>query len=401
MLQKSPLRAATPDIDWRLLAPLLANSIIVQATIGILRVTTSYRTLELGLPVVWLGVISASFALLPVFCAVALGRFIDRGNDSQAAWIGTALMLLAAVGFWAWSPTGFHLLAFTVVLGFAHMFCMAAHQMVAVRSARLPGREVAFGHFMVAASTGQGLGPFVVGWLGGTSTVPATGELFGVGVVAAALSLAVALTLRPAPRPLGRATEGPPVAVSTLVRMPGMFAVITASVVTVTALDLLVIYLPAIGAERHIDARDIGALLAIRAFAALVARAFYSRLFAVLGRRQLTLVSLSVAAAAFVALTLPSLPAMYLAVVAIGLGLGIASTTTFSSIVDLAPAEARGTALSLRITGNRVGQVLMPFLASLIAAAIGTAGILLVVGLSLAGSGASIRMSGRRTGSSE
>src|SRR5215469_7954697 len=62
MLQQSPARARAPDIDWRLLAPLLANSVIVQATIGILRVTTSYRTLELGLPVIWLGVISASFA---------------------------------------------------------------------------------------------------------------------------------------------------------------------------------------------------------------------------------------------------------------------------------------------------------------------------------------------------
>jgi MFS family permease len=395
MLQQSSARAVAPDIDWRLLAPLLANSVMVQATIGILRVTTSYRTLELGLPVVWLGVISASFALLPMFCAVALGRFIDRGNDSQSAWIGTALMLLAAVGFWAWSPSGFHLLAFTVVLGFAHMFCMAAHQMLAVRSAGLPGREVAFGHFMVAASIGQGLGPLVVGWLGGAATVPATGYLFGVGLIAAALSLAVALTLRPAPRPVGHVSDAPPVAVSTLVRMPGMFAVITASVVTVTALDLLVIYLPAIGAERQVGASDIGALLGIRAFAALVARAFYSRLLVGLGRRRLTLASLAVAAAAFVGLALPSLPAMYLAVVMIGLGLGIASTTTFSSVVDLAPAQARGTALSLRITGNRVGQVLVPFLASLIAAAIGTAGILLVIGLSLGASGAAIRMSAR------
>jgi MFS family permease len=350
---------------------------------------------------VWLGVISASFALLPVFCAVALGRFIDRGNDSRSAWIGTFFMLVSAVGFWAWSPTGFHLLAFTVVLGFAHMFCMAAHQMLAVRSAGPRGREAAFGHFMVAASTGQGLGPLVVGWLGGSSTVPATGYLFGVGLIAAALSLAVALALRPAPRPLRHAPEGPPVKVSTLVRMPGMFAVITASVVTVTALDLLVIYLPAIGAERQIGADDIGALLAIRAFAALVARAFYSRLIVALGRRRLTLASLSVAAAAFAALALPFLPAMYLAVIVIGLGLGIASTTTFSSVVDLAPTEARGTALSLRITGNRVGQVLMPFAASLIAAAIGTAGILLVIGLSLGASGAAIRMSARAIASSE
>ncbi len=395
MLQQSPVRADAPDIDWRLLTALLANAVLVQMVIGILRVTTSYRTIELGLPVLWLGVISAGFALLPVFCALSLGRFIDRGNDSRAAWIGTGLILLAAVGFWGWSPSGLHLLAFTVVLGFGHMFCMAAHQMLAVRSATLRAREIAFGHYMVAVSTGQGLGPFVVGWLGGSSTVPATGYLFGIGLISAVLALAVAFTLRPAPKAAVQPAGAPVVGIGTLVRMPGMFVVITASVVTVTALDLLVIYLPLIGAERHVDANDIGILLAIRSIAALVARAFFSRLIVALGRPRLTLVSISVAAAAFVALAIPSLPVMYLAVMAVGLGLGIASTTTLSGVVDLAPAEARGTALSLRITGNRVGQVLVPFLASLIAVAAGTAGILLVIGLSLAASGAAVRLSSR------
>jgi MFS family permease len=117
----------------------------------------------------------------------------------------------------------------------------------------------------------------------------------------------------------------------------------------------------------------------------------------VLGRQRLTLVSIAVAAAAFAVLAIPSLPLMYLAIITIGLGLGIASTTTLSGIVDLAPAEARGTALSLRITGNRVGQVLLPFLASLIARVAGTAGILLVIGFALAASGAAVRVS-RRSG---
>src|SRR5947209_2799779 len=185
MLQQSPVRAIAPDIDWRLLAPLIANAFMVHTVIGIIRVTTSYRTIELGLPVVWLGVISAGFALLPVFSAVSLGRFIDRGNDSQAAWIGAGLVLLSAAGFWAWSSTAPLLLLFTVVLGFGHMFCMASHQMLAVRCANMRGRESAFGHYMVAVSTGQGLGPFIVGWLGGSSTVPATGYLFGIGAIAA------------------------------------------------------------------------------------------------------------------------------------------------------------------------------------------------------------------------
>jgi MFS family permease len=180
--------------------------------------------------------------------------------------------------------------------------------------------------------------------------------------------------------------------------MPGMFAVLTASVVTVTSLDLLLIYLPLIGAERHVDASDIGMLLAIRAIAALVARAFYARLMVGLGRQRLTLASIAVAAAAFLVLAVPSLPLMYLAIIVIGLGLGIASTTTLSGIVDLAPAQARGTALTVRITGNRVGQVLVPFLASLIAVATGTAGILLVIGFALAASGTAVRLS-RREGS--
>ena len=36
-----------------------------------------------------------------MFSAVSLGRFIDRGNDSRAAWIGAALVLLAAVALWS------------------------------------------------------------------------------------------------------------------------------------------------------------------------------------------------------------------------------------------------------------------------------------------------------------
>jgi MFS family permease len=400
MLQQSPARSAEPDIqpdiDWRLLVPLLANAVMVHTVVGIIRVTTSYRTIELDLSILWLGVISAGFAILPVFSAVALGRYIDRGNDSRAAWIGAGLILISAAGFWAWPLSGLHLLAFTVLLGFGHMFCMASHQMLAVRCANLRGREATFGHYMVAVSTGQGLGPFIVGWLGGSATVPSTGYLFGIGLVAAVLFQAVAFTLRPAPPALARDAANPVVAVGTLVRLPGMLAVIAASVVTVTSLDLLVVYLPLIGAERHVDANDIGLLLATRSVAALVARAFYARLMVLLGRLWLTLLSIFVAAAAFVVLAIPSLPWMYLAIVAIGLGLGIGSTTTMSGIVDLAPAQARGTALSLRITGNRVGQVLVPFLASLIAAATGMAGILLVIAFTLAASGTAVRLSARQ-----
>ena len=157
-----------------------------------------------------------------------------------------------------------------------------------------------------------------------------------------------------------------------------MFAVLMSSVVTVTAGDLLVIYLPLIGAERGIDASNIGLLLTVRSIAALVVRIFYARLILAMGRLPLTLVSTFVGAAAFVLMAVPSLPVMYAASAIIGVGLGIAATLTISGIVAVAPPEARGTAMTLRIMGNRLGLVFMPALAGAVAAATGVVGILLL-----------------------
>jgi len=369
-------------IDWGLLAPVLAHVVVTHVVVLVVRVTISYRTIELGLSEVWLGIISASFAILPIFTALRIGRYIDRGHDAHAAWIGSALTLVSAVALWAWPGSTIHLLAFTILLGSGHMFLMAAQQMLCVRSASERGREIAFGHYMVAVSIGQGLGPLLVGWIGGGVTVPATPPLFTAGVITAVLCMGVALTVRPAARQI-KTADGPTVPLGDLLRRPGMAAVLAASVVTVTASDLLVIYLPLVGAERNIEASHIGLLLTVRSLAALVARVFYARLIQAVGRLPLTLVSTLVGAAAFALMAVPSLPVMYAASVAIGIGLGIAATLTISGIVLVAPPEARATAMTIRITGNRLGLVLMPLVAGLIAAATGGAGILLLLAGSL------------------
>lgn len=372
------------DFHWRLLAPLICHVIFTHIVIAVVRVSTSYRSVELDLNVVWLGAVSAAFAILPVFMALKVGRFIDRGYDAHAAWIGGTLMLVACICLWLWPISAWHLFFFTVLLGTGHMFLMASQQMLTLRSASPRKREAAFGWFMVAISIGQGLGPLIVGWAGRGTTVPPTGELFLIGVVAAVLCLAFALTLRPQPRAARHTHEGPLMPVMDLLRVPGLFPILIASVVTVTASDLLIIYLPVLGAERHIDASHIGFLLLAKSVAALVARAFYSRLIYAVGRMPLTLGSSLVAAGAFALLAVPSLPVMYVAAVAVGIGLGIASTLTLSGVAEYSPPQARGTAMSLRITGNRIGLVLMPFVAGVVAAGTGVLGIFMLNALTLA-----------------
>src|SRR6266849_1858628 len=196
MIEEPSARVAPEsDIDYRLLIPFLAHVMLIQTLILIVRITTSYRAIELGLPVVWLGIIATGFAIIPVFTALRVGRWIDRGNDARAAWLGSALVLVACICFWAWPSSAMHLLGFSVLLGFGHMFCMAGHQMLAVRSGGRRSRETALGYYMVAASVGQGLGPFVVGWLGSSAALPPTRTLFAISLIAAGVSGGIALLI--------------------------------------------------------------------------------------------------------------------------------------------------------------------------------------------------------------
>jgi MFS family permease len=365
-------RAAGKDIDFRLLIPFLAHVVLAQTLILIIRITTSYRTIELGLPVVWLGIIATGFAIIPAFTALSVG-------------------FAACTGFWTSSQSAINLLAFSVLLGFGHMFCMAGHQMLAVRAGGAQNRENVLGYYMVAASVGQGLGPFVVGWLAGSAALAPAQQLFGIGLIAAGASVVIALMIRPRPQQARQHESRAVMPIRQLLKLHGFPAVMISSVVTITALDLLVIYLPVLGAERQIDANNIGLLLTVRSLAALVSRSFYVRLIFAMGRNPLTLASMLGSAAGFLVLAIPlSLPIMYAVLIALGFAMGLASTLTISSVVHLAPPHAHGTALTLRMTGNRAGQIIFPALAGLLAAATGVAGILLALGLGLAASGIAV-----------
>ena len=388
-----PDAGAPSDIDYRLLVPVLINSLLIHIVVALARVTTSYRAVELDLPIIWLGVISATFAIFPIFLAVWVGRFIDRGHDALTLWIGSGLIAAACAGF-ALSSSAVALLACTAVVGTGHLFMMAAQQMLCVRAGGARGMDRVFGNYMVASAIGQGLGPFMVGWAGGSAMLPPTGRLFTIGCVIAIATFLVALTIRPSRAHAAHGASHELVPVKSLLRVPGLNAVIVAGIFIVTAQDLVVIYLPILGAERAIDVNAIGILLTVRAGFSMVSRLIYARMVTAFGREPLMVTCTFTAALAFASLALPfPLAAMYLAMAVMGFTLGIATTLSVTTVVDRTPVAARGTANSLRFMGNRIGQVSLPFGASLVAAATGVAGILIMIALSLAASAAAVQAS--------
>ena len=379
-------------VNHALLWTLMAHGVLVQIVTGMVRITTSYRIVELNLDVIWYGIIPATFALFPIFLAVSVGRYIDRNHDAHAAMIGSGMMLVAVAGL-RFADSPLTIMPFTALFGVGHLFLMASHQMLCVRAAGEHNRDSVFGNFLMMTGIGQGLGPFIVGWVGGAARVPDTAFLFNIGVGVAAPALGVALCLPPARNVATKKRDAAPMSVGKLLRIPGFVTVLTASVVTMSAQDLVVLYLPLLGVERGLGVGEVGIILTIRSIAAVVSRIGYAQMVSIIGRVRLTFLSMALAGAAFVTLALPvPVLALQMASAVLGVGLGIATALSLTSVVELAPADVRGTALSLRITGNRIGQASMPFLGSLLAASTGASGVLAVTGLALAASGLAVQI---------
>ena len=166
----------------------MAHGVLVQITTGMVRITTSYRIVELNLDVIWYGIIPATFALFPIFLAVSVGRFIDRNHDAHAAMIGSGMMLAAVVGLrFADSPLS--IMPFTALFGVGHLFLMAAHQMLCVRAAGEHNRDSVFGNFLMMTGIGQASMPFLGSLL--AASTGASGVLVVTGLALAASGLAV------------------------------------------------------------------------------------------------------------------------------------------------------------------------------------------------------------------
>ena len=375
-------------MTYRFVLPLLLTALCEQIVTSLMRITTSYRAVELGLSVVWLGIITAFFAVLPMLTAVKIGRFIDRGNDARTAWIGGGLLVIACAGF-ALEQSLVALLLFTALLGIAHLMLVISQQVLCARHGGQAGVDRMVGNYMVANAIGQGIGPAIVGWAGGSASIPPTRLLFTIGLGFASLSFAASFFLRPGPpRPPKRGGDRL-VPVSEIARIPGLKLIFFVSVVTVAAQDLIVVYLPALGAERMISVDIIGMLLAVRAVASMASRFLYARLSALLGRWRLMAISTLASAVFYAAIALPlPIPLMVLMIAAAGFALSNAITVSIATLLAITGDETRGTANSLRMMGNRMGQFVIPFLAGLIAAASGVAGIFLIIGASLGISGA-------------
>lgn len=216
-------------------------------------------------------------------------------------------------------------------------------------------------------------------------------------VAASSICLVDLLRMRrtaPSPaRPASAVADAPPVTsflptAGRVLRREGMLRAMIASTVTVSSIDMLGAYLPVYGEEHGLAVELVGFLLSVRAGATLVSRVLLGEGLRRLGRRRLLSIGLAVATVTIAAVPLTVSGEVLVALMlAFGLGVGVSQPITIGWVADSSPRRERATAIGIRVTANRLSQLVVPVAMGAVAGAAGVAMIFVALG-ALLGSGA-------------
>jgi MFS family permease len=367
-----------------------------QAAVYIARPITSYRLLGLGAGVREVGFVTASFALLPLFLAIPLGRSADR-RRAPLVTIGCAIQVIACI-LLAWAETPLTLGAASAVLGLGHLGVALGVQEVIARESGDGHHDRDFGLLTAGVSLGQMIGPLAGGLVLGTGSSLLTATRHAMFVAALVLIPATVLAAlgERGRRPGAGGTISRRGSVRTILHTRGVPAGIFASIAVLSAADIFTAYMPVIGEQRGIAPGAVGVLLALRAGSSMATRIGIGKIVGRVGRERLIVLSASGAALSLggIAFAHGVLPLAVLSVVA-GVGLGFGQPLSMTLVVQLVPEYARGTALAVRLAGNRVGQVAAPAVAGVVAGSAGARSVFWVLSALLGSSAVAVRRTPR------
>lgn len=379
---------------WR--AALGWHSLTAQATWAGLRIMIGYQAVLEGAGPALLAIMTAVFAIPALLAAIPAGRATDRwGGASMAS--GGSIFVCIGLLMAIFLPGLSWLLVASAVIGLGNLMCMVGEQSFIAHISEGRPTDGRFAFLSATASAGQAVGPIMVTVVAaGFSTAaflpssPAESAVFGtapntsaglwVCFVVAALGIILYAPLRRAekvwtPRAETKETNqlsSTPVA---KVNLGLVWPALLVSGLVLVTLDMLYTFVPLWAIEQEINSIVVGILLSTRALVSMVSRFGLGALVRRFGRRSLLTVSTLLAAIGLMVMPFAGIPAAAIAMILIGVGLGIPQPLTMSWAVALTDARRHGTVLGWRLGTNRLAQILIPLGISAVIAPLGVSAI--------------------------
>lgn len=359
-------QSQTSSSRWLLLV--LLNSGFIQAGVYVVRPMVTYRSVDLGADPWLVGLVGATFALAPLLFAILIGRWVDRGRDGLAMVMGSTVLIFTSVAIIFIQNISLLMIAMPI-LGIGHLLVMVGGQSMIANRSPDSSLEKNFGLLTFYASLGHAVGPFIGGLLadrGGieVDTTPAIAFSSVLFIIGALLVVNLRHVRKTSPsEPTERLSD-----IKSVLATPTYKSAIFVAGAATAVVDVVLIFLPLLGRELGLSATQIGTLLAIRAFSSMAVRAVlggitnrFGMLWVINSGSLLTM--LGTFALAFV--TDFWLLAVVIAIT--GFAMGIGQPATMAWVSRITQPGYKGLAISIRLTSNRLGQVVVPATAGVLA----------------------------------
>ncbi len=321
------------------------------------KMLVSLSALEAGASLFQVGLLAAMFAAFPLLLALYAGKVSDRIGVKRPMMVGALIIALGLLVPRA-LPGLAGLVLCSALIGLGHIFFhVSVHNLIGAYGEG-EARTRNFATFSLGASISAFLGPSLAGFsIDGWGFSPTHGLLAAVAVLPAAILVAYP-KLVPARTPRSKEESGGSLA---LLANPGLRRTLVMSGVTLTGIELFTFYFPVYGRSIDLSASAIGLVMSSYAVAAFIVRLGMHRATRRIGEIGVLTASLFVAGATYMLVPLVS-SAPLLAVVAflLGIGLGCAQPLTILLTYNHAPAGRSGEALGLRLTVNKLTQIVVP-----------------------------------------
>jgi MFS family permease len=369
----------------------IINSIGIQASTYLSRPMITYKLLSLHVNSAVVGSFGAMYALIPLLIAVPLGRWINHFGEGKLIWIGTIFIAIVSLVFIP--SNNIYLLAVaTALLGTSQLLCMAGAQALFGNKSPIEGYEKYFGYYTFSASFGQLIGPMVgAAVLNTHSIIPksTTPAFLAAALVAMIGFIPIINWHKMAPtvsQELKR--DGTRANFKAIISNPSIKSAIFTSMGVASAIDILGVFLPVLGKERHLTVGVIATVLALRAFTSMLSRFWLGRLSAALGFARLLYWSIFLSSIGCIAIFLARTGLVLMICAAmLGATIGIGQPLTMSWVSRVAKESERSMAVSIRLAANRLGQFALPAVSGSISHFFGAGSVFLLLAATIGTSG--------------
>jgi MFS family permease len=328
----------------------------------------TYQAVNLGADATLVGIIGATFAVAPLILAIQLGKWVDLGFAGRATFLGPIFTLIATIGL-VFADQIWLLMVWMPLLGTGHLLAMVGGQTLIAQLSHDKKYETNFGLLTFYASLGHAVGPLVGGYLAesdGSKIAVEPALLFA----AALFALGALVTITLSPKLASAGGESPRGSIADVFSVRGYKPAIFVAGATTAVVDVTLIYLPLLGIALGFSVGQIGLLLAIRALFSMAVRFVLGPLRERFGLRAILVVGSAVTMLGSVGVALASEFFAMAALLALtGFAMGIGQPATMAWVSRISNPHNRGLAISIRLTSNRFGQVVVPIAAGAVATA--------------------------------